>query len=254
MDSSDLSAAKDVLIDSALFDYESGMRFFYSELVELNVILYLAERIIDFPFELFSHPDKTIFFSTVMRSFHDSAVLIITRLITDQSADVYTLRRFKNTVRELVKPEFKSSFEARLRETRFDGEVDALLKRLQELRNHRIAHATRGLMSGNMQVSRPTLSELKALRDALNSLLDALSFNTQCTMLPIPYDPNVVHPACSNDKTDIGDILDAIAKGSRLLNMPEDYPERWRIRREHLSEENIRRLNAYRRRFGLSDV
>ena len=83
MDISNLNA-EDILIEAGLYEYEAGMSFFYSELVELKVILYIAEKIIDFPFELFTSSDQTIFFSTVMRSFHDSAILIITRLATDQ--------------------------------------------------------------------------------------------------------------------------------------------------------------------------
>jgi hypothetical protein len=253
MDSSHLGA-KAVVAVSSLSEYESGMSFFYSELVELNVILYLAEKIVDFPFDLFSHPDKTVFFSTVMRSFHDSAVLIITRLITDQKGDLFTFRHFKNRVRELVTPEFRSSFEARLKKARFDREIDILLEKVKELRRNRIAHTTQDLMTGSILVSRPTLSELKVLRDALNSLLDALSFNVEQTMLPHAYDPNIVHAADGNHKTDIEEVLDSIAKDSHLLNMPDKYPERWRNRRRQFSEENINQLNFYRRKFGLPDV
>ena len=106
MDNSNVSA-KDVLEGSGLREYETGMNFFYSELVELNTITYLAEQIIQFPFDLFTHFDNVIFFTIVMGSLHDSAVLIITRLATDQDGDLFTLSRFKNKVRESVKPKSK---------------------------------------------------------------------------------------------------------------------------------------------------
>jgi hypothetical protein len=206
MDISNLHA-KDVLDESGLDEYKAGMEFFYSELVELNIIVYLAERMVEFPFELFAHPDKTIFFGMVMRSFHDSAILIVTRLATDQKGDLYTLSRFKNRVLELAKPEFKDSIRARLREARFDQGVTNLLEKAKELRSNRITHTTHDLISKKIIVSRPTLSEIVRLRDALNSLLDAISFNVSHMMLPIPYDPNVLHPPHIKHKTDIEELL-----------------------------------------------
>ncbi len=251
---SNIDAEKDVLIEIGLSEHEAGMRFFYSELVELNILVYLAEQIVNFPFELFAHPDETIFFTMVMRSFHDSAILIVTRLATDQQGDLYTLSRFKNRVLELVKPEFKDSFRARLREARFDQTIDALLEKAKGLRSNRIVHTTQDLISGNIQVSRPTLSEMRALRDALNSLLDAISFNVNHMMLPIPYNPNVIHPPKSNHKTDIEELLDCIARNSNLLNMPEKNPEIWSRRRARMGEEKGTQLNFYRRKFGLPEV
>ena len=253
MDISNLSA-KDVLTEASLGEYEAGMEHFYFELVELNTIIYLAEQIVDFPFELFAHPDKTIFFSVLMRSFHDSVILTITRSATDQAGDLYTLPRFKNWVRDSIKPEFKDALDIRLRNARFDKGVRNLLERARELRVHRIAHTTRDFVSGSINLSRPNISELKELRDALNSLLDALSFNVEHMMLPIPYDPNVSHPAGSNHKTDIEEILDRIARDSYILNMPEKNPERWRYRRASLNGDKLKILNQYRRKFNLPET
>ena len=253
MDISNLNA-KDVLEESGLDEYEAGMKFFCSELVELNIIVYLAEQMVDFPFELFAHSDKTIFFGMVMRSFHDSAILIVTRLATDQKGDLYTLSRFKNRVLESAKPEFKDSVKARLREARFDQAVAGLLEKAKELRRNRIAHTTRDLISENIKVSRPTLSEVIRLRDALNSLLDALSFNVSHIMLPIHYAPNVLQSPHISHKTDIEELLECVARNSNLLNMPEKSPERWNRRRAHLGEEKINKINFYRRKLGLPEA
>jgi len=45
--------AKKVLREGAFEEYNAGMGFFFSELVELNVIIYLAETIVAFPLDLF---------------------------------------------------------------------------------------------------------------------------------------------------------------------------------------------------------
>ena len=106
---------KDVLQDGAFEEYDAGMGFFFSELVDLNAIIYLAEEIVQFPLDLFIPRDSQIFFYLVMRSFHDSAILIITRLVTDQKGDLFTLLRFKNRIRELIKSEYRDAFEAVLK-------------------------------------------------------------------------------------------------------------------------------------------
>ena len=80
------------------------------------------------------------------------------------------------------------------------------------MRNHRVAHTTADFVSGNVTLYRPNLDELKALCNALNLLLDALSFNAEPMRLPIPYHPNVVHTVGSDPKTDIEKILDSVAK------------------------------------------
>lgn len=80
---------KDALKDGGFEEYEAGTGFFFSELVELNTIIYLAEQIVVFPFDLFVSRDNQMFFSMVMRSFYDSAILTITRLATDQAGDPF---------------------------------------------------------------------------------------------------------------------------------------------------------------------
>src|SRR6266480_5140676 len=126
MNISELSP-KDVLEETALEEYDDGIGFFFSELVQLNTIIYLAEQIIRFPFDLFVPRDNQLFFTMVMDSFYDSAILTITRLVTDQKGDLYTLHRFKHRVRGLVKPEFKIAFDSRLRNARFDKDLRTLL-------------------------------------------------------------------------------------------------------------------------------
>ena len=249
VDFSQLSA-RDVLADSGFEEYDAGTGFFFSELVELNTIIYLAEQILVFPFDLFVSRDDQTFFSMVMHSFHDSAILTITRLAADQAGDLFTLPRFKNRVRDLIKPEYKAAFDARLKEARFDSEAKTLLSKAKELRNHRISHTTRDFVAGNIQLFRPSISELRELRDALNSLLDALAFNVEYSMLPIPYNPGVL----PRQTTDIESSLDGIAKNSFFLNMPERYPERWKYRRPSLNGDKLRLFNEYRRKFGLLEV
>jgi AbiU2 len=242
---------KDVLIEGAFEEYDAGMGFLFSDLVDLNTIIYLAEQIIAFPFDLFLSRDDQTFFSVVMHSFSDSAVLTITKLATDQKGDLFTLPRFKNRVRDLIKPEYRDAFDARLKEASFDSETKIMLAKAKDLRNHRIGHTTRDFVAGNIKLFRPSISQLRDLRDALNSLLNSLAFNVEYSMLPIHYDSRALR---HHEKTDIEEILDGIARNSFFLNMPERHPGRWTYRRPNLSGDKLKSFNRYRRKFDLPEV
>jgi hypothetical protein len=242
---------KHILKDGAFEEYDAGMSFFFSDLVDLNTIIYLAEQIIVFPFDMFLSRDDQTFFSVVMHSFYDSAVLTITRLATDQAGDLFTLLRFKNRVWELMKPEYRDAFEARLKEASFDIETKSMLAKARDLRNHRIGHTTRDFVAGNIRVFRLNISQLRDLRDALNSLLNSLAFNVEYGMLPIPYDSRTLR---QNEKTDIEEILDGIAKNSLFLNMPERQPGRWKYRQGRLIGDKLKSFNHYRRKFNMPEV
>jgi hypothetical protein len=246
--------ARSVLSEGNLPEYEKGMHFFCVQLFQLNTTIYIVDQILEFPLGLFVAPDKAIFFHMVVRNFFDAGLLVITRLATDQGNDLYTLMRFKKRVRELVRPGLVDLFDERLRECRFDTRTTAMLKKARLLRTERVAHVQQDVVLGLSQGARLSFSELKSLRDALNSLLDALSFNVDNMMLPILYDPRGQHPVGSNDKPDIEELLDSVALKSVLLNLPEERPANWKHSRARLTEAEISQINHYRRKFGLPEA
>jgi hypothetical protein len=245
---------KNALLDGAFPEYERGMNFFYLEqLVPLNLNIYFVEQIIQFPFGLFTVPEEVIFFRTVVHNFIDVGLLIITRVATDQKKG-YTLLRFKNRVRDIIKPEYKDLFDQRMREVRFDAKTRGIFKKARDLRNERIAHLSEAYVTGTSTIEAVDFSDLKMLRDTLNSLLDALSFNVERVMLPIEYDPRVQHPVGTKHTTDIEKILDSVAQNSPLLKMHEEHPTRWTYQKNRLNDEEFILLNRYRKKFGLPEV
>jgi len=245
---------KEILREDSLPEYEKGMNFFYSQLVHLNTTIYILDQIIKFPFKLFVVPDKTIFFNVVIRNSFDAGILIVTRLATDQGNDLYTLIHFKSRVRELIKSELIDLFDERLRKYRFDKRIATLLTKVKKLRDERVGHAKQDVVLGVSEGAQMDFSELKSLRDALNSLLQALSFNMYYMMLPVPYDPQVQHPVGSNHQTDIEEILDSIALNSAVLQMPEKNPTKWTHWRTEFTDFEIGQINSYRRKFGLPEA
>jgi len=232
-------------------EYNHGMQFFYSHLVELHTNIFILEKVLAFPFRLFAGPDQ-IFFRQVIINFYDVSILTITRVAADQAGDLFTLPRFKNAIVQHIKDAHREPFLKRLKAARFDEETEELLVRAKTIRNQRIAHITQQFTDDFFQ--RPlellgfNLGELKTLRDRLTALFQALAINATYRMLPIGYDTDT-------SQSDIEQLLDGIADNSRILRMPEQQQERWQTYRlPSLTDAEKEQINIYRRKFGLTPI
>ena len=246
-----------VIESSWLEEYEQGMNLLWlQELVLLNSNLYILEKLLDFPFDLFVMPDRRTFFRLVQINLFRSCIIIVWKLVEDPDPSALTLLRFKNEVRRHIRPQYASSFDAALKETKFDKQIEQLLEPIRTLRNKRIAHLDKGFNLPPEQIKelRVSLSDLMVLRDTLNQLFEVLCFGCQRSVLPIEYNPEVRHPPGVDARSDIEKFLDNVVKDSPLLNMPENEPDRWPYFREGLPTDALQVLNEYRRKFGLPEV
>jgi hypothetical protein len=246
--------SKDVLAADALPEYERGISFFFSELVELNINIYIIKQILEFPLDLFRHRSQTVFFRMAVHNFFNASLLIITKLATDQKGDLYTLLRFRNRIKEIAKPEYRKLLREYFKQTQFDQQTNLMLKRAKSLRDNRVAHTSKELLEGAMNDIDLDFSELESLCDTLNSLLNTLSFNVGNRFLPAHYLPNVQYPPGREQKPDIEELIDCVAKNSDLLNMPDRNPGWWDIQQQTLAKGELKQLNKYRRKFGLTEV
>ena len=243
--------ANQVLKDDFVNEYRKGISFFYSQLVNLNVNLFIIDKIRKFPFKIFCNASETIFFSMVLNNFFEVSVLTITRLVTDTAGDLYTLPKLKNSIRANIKPEYLNEYSELLRTKKFDAGVNTLLGRAKILRNESIAHIKKEAIE---QTEHLKISELESLRDALNDLLDSISFDVTHLMLPIEYDEQVQHPEGTDSRSDIERILDRVAFDSRKLNLPEVMPQIWPGVRSKMSPQELEIFNSYRRKLRLSEA
>ena len=247
-------SATDLLGDEDLSYYTKGMDFLYLQLVHLNVNIFILEHILAFPFHLFTIQGETLFFRMVFDIFFYASLLTITRLAADQGDDLLTLMRFKNKVRKVIKPEYQPIFDDRIKRAGFDDRTKALIKKARNLRHERVAHILEEVALERQEGATVVFGEIRELRDQLNLLLDALSFNTQHMMLPIQYDPHVQHPRGIDARPDIEVLLDSVAERSPMLRMPEREPRSWSYTRNDLSDGDVLLFNKYRRKFGLPEV
>ncbi len=246
----DHDQAEKVLVEASLAEYKQGMSFFTPYLTELNINLFIAERIFQFPLALLfgRGPENAIFFGQVVRNALQMSVLCITKLVSDKKGcnDPYTLTRFKYNVQ--VKPEYQQAFQERLKVAWDESAVQDLLQRAKKLRDTRIVHFDQSFVQEsfdpNMTQEDLLFSEVKALRDKLNMMFQALAFGIHHGMLPYSY--------CAGH-ADIDDVLNRLAQTSDLVNMAERKPAFWQQRKQTLTEEQSRVIQFYRRKFGLEE-
>ena len=242
---------KTVIKEDEAPEYNRRMQFFFTQLVNLNINLYIVEHVLQFPFTLFFEgiPKSTIFFKKVVENFLDASLLIITKLCVDTSSDFYTLPQFKNKIIEWIKPEYEMSLKERLDKADFEKKTKALHKKARRLRDKRVAHFkqeyVREFLGESIDQERLDFSELKILRDELNNLLQILSINAETIMLPFSYQDN---------KSDIELVLNSVARDNYILNMAERDPEGWLYKRKQLTEKEVSQINHYRRMFGLPEI
>jgi hypothetical protein len=235
--------SEEILPEEAYAEYKEGMDFFYGQLARLSLSIYYIDQIVEFPFRLFiSRPEEITFFSLVIHNFIEAGLLVIMRVTQDEKEE-YPLIKFKNKVRQVIKPEYITLLDKQTLEVSFDAGARALLKQAKRLRDKRNA------LLDDVDISESStflkaigFSDLKALRDELNALLKALTFNGNYSRRPIQYEPDIEH------------LLDSVVKNSPLLEIPEKQPEQWADYKATLSDEEFTWLNRYRQKFGLPAV
>jgi hypothetical protein len=189
--------------------------------------------------------DQQIFLRITARSFYDSVVLAVTKLVTDDSDDVVTLVRFRSAVAGMLVPEAVDNFRERLKLTKFDAAARDLADRVRQVRNTHVAHASVREIPSNFSIN-----ELEQLVTYVEKLYEPLLFRASAWFLPIDYVPEV-RAVNAPAKTDIEEVLDGFARRSYAINMPERNRLAWPHHREKMSPEKLATINRWRTRIGL---
>lgn len=244
----------DVIESSWLEEYEQRMNLFWlQELVPLNSNLYVLEKLSKFRFDLFVDPRRGNFLDIVAVNLSSMCAMSIWRLWLDKDKKSLTLKRFKDEVAEHVRPQYRQDFDTALENLKWD---ERALKRVEKFRHKRMAHfdSKCNLSPQERRKLWLSLPALTNLRDTLNRLFEILCFGCGRIVLHIAYDPKIQHPRDMDSRNDVEIVLDAIARNSPILNMPEEQPRAWPFHREKLSNDDLQVLNEYRSKFGLPEV
>jgi hypothetical protein len=71
------------------------------------------------------------------------SILSITRLVTDDTSDVFTIPTFQRNLLKNIRPEYQAAYKERLRDNRFsDPQIRSIRDKAKVFRNKRLAHLT----------------------------------------------------------------------------------------------------------------
>ena len=228
----------------------------WEQVFRLKANVYYIKLISEFPFYLFELGKRTLFWILVKDSMIESSITLIYKIWIDNDDRTLTLKRFKKEIvcrfkNEEDKKQFIGDWDIQL------GKIGPNIEdRIRDLRNNTVHfNLNRAL---NIDVSDEDikkldvfLKEMDELTENIESLFFVLNLGHshmyETTNL---YDrPDIEHPS------DIGTLLDTIAKESPVMHMPENYPKLWPEYRKLLDDDSkIEIFNKYRKKFQLPIV
>ncbi len=242
-----------VLLETSLATYQDCMSRIWKELYRLSSNLFVLERLLQFRSDLFLELQKTDFLSLVTVNLTHDSCLITTKLVTD-TGNKLTMSRFHNWLKKNIRPEFSASFNESFKNSEYKKTIQAVRQKIEPLRDNYLAHLI--LIIDNQMRPPPetgiAFQELRAICDQLVKYFNLHSFGCEYKMLPLGYDPTVIHPSGADKKPDIEYILDLIIQDSDVYNMPErPY---WQVFKDKLPSDTIAVINEYRRKFGKQEI
>lgn len=243
------------IIESAYTqEYNELYNDIWGRLIHVHTNIIILECIEEFAFERFYGPQENIFWKMIYWNFLYVAIVFLHGLTNDQGGEKHTLARFKNRLLEWIKPTLREAYREKLKSVKFSEEIKRIGDKVTEMRHkvivHRILSQEKGLAVED--VEGVTVSEIRRYYDATEELFHACSFGSEHSTTFIPY----YEETCNGKpvEKDIDKLLNLIVKDSYWLNEPELKKEFWSILRETKSEEEIRELNEYRKRFRMPEL
>lgn len=248
--------AEEVIDENWLPTYIDERNIIYGELINLNMRIFLLEKIESFPFHLFVPLyDDRVFWHQVRNSMVESTIMGAWRIIVDTRDDAITLRHFKNHVFKHLRDENeKQLLASRIKEIDFDNKISALSTKIRNARHNFIGHLNREVQL-KPEIQNPyefsiSLSEMRELLETVLKLFNVLCFENYHYIWLWAYSDT----SRNRRETDIDRLLDLLAQNSPLIQSPENNPRYWGIKRQKLTESDVAILNEYRRRFGLTEI
>lgn len=241
---------EEILEKVFLPEYQSKIDLAHGEIVLINSNLFVLRELHGFRFDLFVLPQHQTLRSLVWNNLERMSAVSICKLATDQSPGSVTLQKLAGEVVRSCKPKFQIDVRKHLKDAAPSVGTRKLLDRIRELRDKRLAHLDGSFdFDAWRKSTQLTLNHLEAACREVTRYFHAVCFGHGRAELPLPY---LTARESPND-SDVRRLLDGIAGGSALLNMPESEPSYWKTQWKQYSAKDINLINAYRRVEGLRE-
>jgi hypothetical protein len=195
----------------------------WQRMIRLHGTIHTVEQLRQFPLDQLYPPNGMEFWRLVIQNFLETAILLLHGLVNDSGKEVNSLPSFRNEIINgpWLCQEKCALLKRGLEQRKFDGVVKSIAKRVDVIRDSRVAHQLVDQQSGNAKEILAPVSreELRRLFDAAHSLFGALSFGAAYITLAGDLTPTTVGgkptPTC------LDGVLDAVLRDSFFVNTPE---------------------------------
>jgi len=246
---------EEVLLPEHLETYRKQHSDIYQRIVQLHHTIISLERIIDFPFQSLCSPSEMTFWDTVHWNFVHMGVVLLSGLIDDKASGAHDLDQFRTRIFEQwIRPGFRDEYRNQRIRTELSSVHRSILDRVKKMRNKIVVHREleRASLLPLTSVSGILVRELRELFDAVERQFRACCFCPDVRTTSRDYETTVVDG--KRKPTSLDNILDCVARNSKLVNQPEETGQYWAVLREHVSADELRVMNEYRRKFAKSEA
>ncbi len=246
-----------VISENWLVTYYDERNVIWHELVQLNTNLFFLNKILTFPFHVFSPRGiKPIFWQTVFNNLFEVSTLSLWRIYVDSSSKTITIPKWKTSIlKNLRELKYQKAIQRDLKLINYNTTERNIEKRIGELRNKVIGHLDREWVlhasDGVPQDRKVYIHELHEITKTINATFKLLCFGEEFIIDEIEYLNEGLYPS---HLTDIDQLLCHVATDSQALYMPEEDPELWPDIMAQYSQEDIEAFNYYRAHCALPPV
>ena len=234
--------ATDILEPTFNDYYQSTCNIFHEQIERLYVSKYIVFKIKDYPVKEILFDRDNIAIQLILQNFIDICILIISRLLNDNTSDLLSLYQFKNEIlSHIINEELRTKYNQYLKETIKNKEIHSTSLKLKKIRDWTIAHYKRVYFVNNEYIDSINWSDINDLVNYINIFFNALQFNSGfLTMNTIAYHPEIT--SSNLQRPDIDKIIEKYEDESPIIINLENYPHEWEYISENYNEKEIEKI------------
>ena len=125
---------KNIFRNNTIDTYNEDLEILWYQIVRINSFLVILEKIMSFPFRLFS-VTRSVFWSLTIEDMFSNSVLIMWRLLYDTGKDVLGLRKLKSFVfQNIIDDNIKRELSKAFRESNIENRVEDYREKISLMR------------------------------------------------------------------------------------------------------------------------
>lgn len=252
-----MKSGKDCVKTCEYANYEKHLHSLWFRIFNLNDSYYILNKIIAFPFSLFSI-DNHCFWHYTRTALFERCIMLTWGLVIDcNNGEGLTLGQFKNDIFKtyLIEDEL-NEFKEKVKELQFDQKINDLKSKIITIRHNFIAHYNYEKAWDNNNITDQdsiSIRELKTGLTIINEYFTVLCLGVIYSIHNVKYLPGATiggKPVL----TDIDKLLKNIIVDDPCYSMSDENPQRWHFVKNNIDPIKLELINTVRNDSGLPQI